>query len=139
MKCPYGEPGDRLWVRETFCDISTDHRPVWFYRADGDEKPDWVKHWKPSIFMPREASRITLEIVSVRVESLQAISGRDAIAEGIDSVQMPTGAVMYDDYMERGAMVARPVSSYATLWDLINGPGSWATNPFVWVIEFKTL
>lgn len=140
VKCPYGELGDRLWVKETHCDIAHEGYPsVWFYRADGDEKPDWVKKWKPSIFMKRKASRITLEIVSVRVERLQEISEADAVAEGIEPVQMPTGEVMYEDYLEGGALVARAVSSYATLWDRINGAGAFSTNPWVWVVEFKKL
>jgi hypothetical protein len=151
MRCPYGEPGDRLWVRETHFEARKwRHAPLFaaapdfMYRADYEYREELrsvigCHHWMPSIFMKREASRITLEIVSVRVERLQNISEADALAEGIKPVQMPTGEVMYDDYLERGAMVARPVSSYASLWASINGPGSWGANPFVWVVEFKRL
>jgi hypothetical protein len=140
VRCPFGEIGDRMWVRET-------HAPMlgggWVYAADYSaerlKQKDGKGFWKPSIFMRREASRISLEIVSVRVERLQDISEADAIAEGIEPVQMPTGEVMYDDYLEPGAMMARPVSSYATLWDRINGAGAWSTNPWVWVVKFKKL
>lgn len=149
LPCPYGEPGDRLWVRETYFEAKKwRHAPVFaaapdfIYRADYEYREELSSvigchHWKPSIFMPREASRITLEILSVRVERLNEISETDARAEGIETVQMPTREVMYDDYLESGALLARAVSSYATLWDKINGGGAWSTNPWVWVVEFQ--
>lgn len=138
IQCPYGVPGDRLWVKET-------HAPMlgggWVYAADYSaerlKQKDARGFWKPSIFCTRQASRITLEIVSVRVARLQDISEADAVAEGIEPVQMPTDEVMFLDYLEQGAMLARSVSSYATLWASINGPGSWALNPWVWVVEFQ--
>ena len=126
---PYGIPGDRLWVRETFAytDSTINDQPGYVYRATD---PDWSEmegfKWKPSIFMPRKASRITLEIVNVRVERLQNITEEDANAEGIPSrmsVQTLTPAV----------------ADYAALWESINGYGSWTMNPWVWVIEFKKL
>ena len=91
--------------------------------------------------MPREASRITLEIVSVRVERLQAISGRDAIAEGIEAFVMDlegSTVTTFRDYLT-GEMNRAARNSYQTLWQSMNGLESWAGNPFVWVIEFKTL
>ena len=91
------------------------------YGATGDLL--WVK-WKPSIYMPRWASRITLEIVSVRVERLKSISEDDAQAEGAE-VPM-TCDVSHS---------AR--NNFAQLWESINGPGSWDANPWVWVVEFK--
>lgn len=138
--CPYGQPGDRLWVRETF------QGPMWFgddkpvnshtqkycyYKADGDGAPEYmdaddnlVCRWKPSIHMPRWASRITLEITGVRVERLRDISDDDSLAEGI----YPTKTGLYP---------GSPRAAYEELWGSINGPGSWAYNPFVWVIEFR--
>ena len=145
FSCPYGQPGDRLWVRETFqhtCDVKGD--ACVRYKADGKAmhswandsgEGDWVKvsgecvpvdnpHWKPSIFMPRWASRITLELTAVRVERVQDIGEDDAIAEGI----------------ERDAMCG-PLSWYQTLWDSINAKRGfgWAVNPWVWVIEFRKI
>jgi len=118
MRCPYGKPGDRLWVRETWC---PDVEPYTFrYKADGDEP---LERWRPSIHIPRWASRITLEVVSVRVERLQNISEDDALAEGITLV-------------ERGTS---PVDQFNKLWESINGPGSWEANPWVWVVEFKRI
>jgi hypothetical protein len=117
-KCPYGKPGDRLWVRETWC---PDFEPYTFrYRADGSEM---VGRWHPSIHMPRWASRITLEVVSVRVERLKVISGDGAYAEGINQQGIGSDAAM--------------VKSFSDLWESINGPGSWEANPWVWVVEFK--
>lgn len=130
--CPYASRrGDRLWVREAF-GISYDGSAIpWtgadaqrdgqvMYRATFDEKPDEGRlPWKPSIHMPRWASRIVLEVTAVRVERLQAISEADAIAEGC--VMLP----------------AR--HCYEALWESINGAGSWDANPWVWVVEFRRL
>jgi hypothetical protein len=124
FRCPYGEPGARLWVRETFTAhgaFGTDGRIAYRADASGGKEPHGL-NWKPSIFMPRKASRITLEIVGVRVERLQDISERDAIAEGV----------------ERDAMCG-PCSWYQMIWEKINGKGSWAKNSFVWVLEFKRI
>lgn len=125
--CPYGQPGDHLWVRETHSvrikpeDASDGVGRVW-YAADGVEYLGGLK-WTPSIHMFRWASRILLEIVSVRVERLHDISRGDAMAEGCPFPNMAQG----DD----------PRKWYADLWNSINGPGSWDANPWVWVIEFK--
>jgi hypothetical protein len=131
--CPYGQPGDRLWVRETWAQpTSLDPGPT-FYRADypsgvprgfQNVPPASEITWKPSIHMPRALSRITLEIVSVRVERLQDISEVDAIAEGcVSSINLPGGRFANENY--------------AWLWEQINGDGSWEANPWVWVVEFK--
>jgi hypothetical protein len=151
--CPYGQPGDRPWVRETFRCGSEYWKPGgnWktgaaaeiHYTAD-DKRVNaecnreqliwWHKHRKPgfmqSIFMPRWASRITLEIVSVRVQRLQDISEADAQAEGV------VGALV----SEAGEHCAF-VPAFAVLWDSINldrGHG-WARNDWVWAVEFKRI
>lgn len=145
---PYGQTGDRLWVRERFrsldcgeVDYFADGPQIWERMQDHIALPDADK-WKPSIHMPRWASRITLEITSVRVERLQDISKADAIAEGIERLTYG-GLTTYrnysitDDLAEVSPMLESPIESYRTLWESITGPSSWDANPFVWVIEFK--
>lgn len=138
-KCPYGQPGDRLWVRETWAPHpdfpETVRRGV--YRADPECKYD-VARWRPSIHMPRWASRILLEVVSVRVERLQDISEEDAKAEGIEPHEVRQFAIFGLSKAERAAVYRdAAVGPYQGLWEQINGAGSWDANPFVWVIEFK--
>lgn len=142
--CPYGQPGDRLWVREAWAtypipwnefkieDLPIDLRdknPVCeiFYKADGSKA--YISRWRPSIHMPRRASRILLEITGIRVERLLDTSHEDAIAEGCSGqgwkVVDPRHPVIY------------PAIEYKALWESINGRGSWNVNPWVWVIEFR--
>lgn len=122
LKCPYGQPGDRLWVRETFAEI--DCRLT--YKADfNDGAHCVVKRWIPSIHMPRWASRITLEITDVRVERLQNISEQDAWAEG---------CLGWDDDVTGGSS---GYGEFSELWVSINGVESWNSNPWVWVVEFR--
>jgi len=140
--CPFGKPGDRLWVRETFQGplFDSDNSKCCVYRADGGEAPEYVdaddnlrQGWKPSIFMPRWASRITLEITGVRVERLQDISASDCYAEGCfrpDQLKSLGSEVTTRDNA-RGA--------YRKLWESINGADSWDANPWVWVVEFKAI
>jgi len=134
--CPYGkprykrDPGDRLWVKESWIPAYfSDKRPG--YRADWRDPEDIPEpKWKPSLFMPRWASRITLEITGVRVERVKAISEDDAKAEGVEG----------DNVGDFGIPCKEYVIPFADLWDSINGkkPGrSWADNPWVWVIEFE--
>ena len=125
---PYGQPGDRLWVRETWMDLRGVEGALGgaMYRATFGNAPEGGK-WRPSIHMPRWASRITLEITSVRVERLQDISEADALEEGIT----------YNDLPNNGLAPRRARTWYCSLWEQINGPGSWDANPWVWVIEFK--
>ncbi|MDO9227133.1 MAG: hypothetical protein Q8M09_12390 [Pseudomonadota bacterium] len=135
IPCPYGSPGDQLWVRETwgvyYDEYVSDclHEPTW-YRADYTPEQESTmampERWRPSIHMPRARSRITLEIVGVRVERLQDISEADAIAEGVT----PSIVGGYLDHLQYRA-------GYQTLWESINGAGSWDANPWVWVIEFR--
>lgn len=150
--CPYGQPGDRLWVRETWRGVveinppgkTTElgvarYVPVQEYcrrveyqaTHERDGEP-----WRPSIHMPRWASRITLEITGVHVERMQDISEADAIAEGIDK----TAFGFWSTYGQREVDgTFSPRSSFQSLWESINGPFSWETNPWVWVIEFRRI
>ena len=137
LSCPYGVPGDRLWVRETWAHINDcDHynhlhgeNVKALYRADGTICP---RRWRPSIHMPRWASRITLEVIGVRVERVASISEADARAEGMDygPDEVPGGPVC-TGYTRR--------IMFQDLWDRINAKRSygWDVNPWVWVMEFK--
>ena len=142
---PYGQPGDRLWVRETYQHANSPHGPyetgcTCFYRADywddphgmdGEKSPEGkYRTWIPSIHMPRAASRINLEVVHVRVERLQAIKHVDCIAEGT-----PGGHGSIPGY----PYAATPREHYRHIWESINGRGSWDANPWVWVVEFKQI
>ena len=142
--CPYGKPGDRLWVRETFIDLrgtGVEHRPDpdgplqrYAYAADcrpgshSDEaRKDFGLKYKPSIHMPRAACRILLEISDVRVERLQDITEKQALAEGI-------GTQATESFRATG--VERPAgSAFRDLW--ASTGGEWEANPWVWVVEFK--
>lgn len=121
LRCPFGVPGDRLWVRETWHyrgGNNIEPSPGFVsYRADGEfTLPGY--EWRPSIFMPRWASRILLEVTTVRVERLQEISWEDHIAEGT-----PIGM------------------TFSELWDSINAKRDypWESNPWVWAITFKRI
>lgn len=143
---PYGVPGDRLWVREAFCEVFDAQygEQDWFdFRATPrhsavapagweNEPPEArALKWVPSIHMPRRASRIDLEVTGVRVERLQDISPADAIAEGI---------TLHPDHHHRPATSAYgPVQTYRDLWEDINGAGAWDVNPLVWVVEFRRI
>jgi hypothetical protein len=132
LACRYGQPGDLLWVRETW---ATDDDKTFWYRADGETYNAGLP-WRPSIHMPRAASRITLEIVSVRVERVQDISREDARAEGLTWVA-PTWGIPGIANSWNGD----PRESFKALWNDINakrGHG-WDSNPWVWVVEFKRL
>jgi hypothetical protein len=135
--CPYGQPGDRLWVRETHSPMGDTQSPssCW-YRADR-EYPQ-VRKWIPSIHMRRQYSRILLEVVSVRVERLNDCSAADAIAEGIRRIDEGFERWHPDPAdTEHTGTTKDPVLSYRGLWESINGAGSWDANPWVWVVEFK--
>lgn len=188
LQCPYGQPGDRLWVKETWHPSARMGVEVELeYLADESARlvtcqPDDLKPtidrmlakraWVPSIFMPRWASRITLEVVSVRVERLQDISEADAWQEGITDLsdamnsrplQTFANLCMAFPKTDLGRLAADDMKlfqfgndpkqrsdyekvvgttgrgCYAYLWESINGQGSWAKNPFVWVVEFRRI
>ena len=162
--CPLGKPGDQLWVRETWSDVNNSGCPSVAYRADGEVRdlgeedgeeadpnlekyrfatwyPDQINgtegRWRPSIHMPRWASRIQLEITNVGVQRLQNISSGDAVREGI--CQLPASGRYCinpgDQYFGGASHSAKEV--YSWLWESIYGEGSWGANPWVWVIEFE--
>ena len=151
--CPYGIPGDRLWVRETWSLMRIVNRNTGIernqvvYRAslpDGYDMFGIIGHkWRPSIHLKRSDSRILLEITAVRCERLQDISEADAMAEGVTTIwpdgprqdKGPNHYTIEVGYVSYNAPTAAGV--YSMLWDQINGDGSWAANPWVWVIEFK--
>ncbi len=142
--CPYGQPGDRLWVRETWAHgthamaAERDGDGPFVYAATDREDRRLGDRWRPSIHMPRAASRITLEITGVRVERLQDISDNDALAEGVAQAvreRLPK----IQQCGEYDVIDADPVDEYRELWESINGPASWESNPWVWVVSFQPI
>lgn len=136
--CPYGRPSDRLWVRETWGHFERAPKAgdQIYYRADGECLE--IEPWRPSIHMPRWASRLALEITGIRVERLQDISEADAIAEGC--TQFPNGYYRGGPHKVSGLkQMASAVHAYRDLWESINGAGSWDANPWIWVVDFKRL
>lgn len=157
IKCPYGVPGDRLWVRESWnvSGLAFGMKPrltkfaaksAWKYQATDT---DWQHGWKPSIHMPRWASRLTLEITAVRVERLQDITTEQILAEGVaypvSERRTPlirvSGKFPPLDYLPDGEPTHEQLLSahFASLWDSINGAESWNANPWVWVLTFKRI
>ena len=166
--CPYGQPGDRLWVREAFrfaasldrlspndvgekaldAGYNTPWAPTQF-EADGRRAGAWhgfdtpptvttPGKLRPGIHMPRWACRLVLEITGVRVERLNEISDSDCWAEGIDECDGSLDEVKICRLAKTmGRTFEDPQPTYAALWEAINGAGSWATNPWVWVVEFR--
>ena len=145
FRCPYGVPGDRLWVRETH---HIDYYPagtlnahgnpgVIHYRADTDIiSQSWDGQWRPSIYMPRWASRITLEVVSVRVERVQDITPSDCIAEGVEVIANEWGTPWYKGPQGEWKSSREAFSAF---WNSINAKRGfpWSSNPWVWVVEFR--
>ncbi|HBR5527454.1 TPA: morphogenetic protein [Klebsiella pneumoniae] len=139
--CPFGAVGDRIWVRETWARYNIDQNSHDIaYRAT--TPADWPEEgrWRPSIHMPRWASRILLEITNVRVERLNAISEEDAEAEGIDMEALYDSQDCYDCIADHN-MTGRPTvtGAFKYLWESIYGEEGWKSNPWVWVIEFKRI
>jgi hypothetical protein len=153
LACPYGADGDRLWVRETWqawrqinveydeweveTDVELMRNATLEYRATSDS----LGPWRPSIFLPRWASRITLEITEVRVQRLQDISEDDALAEGCsghDPDPVDQGGAIYA--WKGRSSAPCPRAHFLALWDGINGKRApWASNPWVWAITFRRL
>jgi hypothetical protein len=143
--CPYGQVGDQLWVRETWatlgsldslapCELNQKTSPL-FYKTDGEDFPMYLDKgkWRPSIFMPRWASRITLTITEVRVERLQEISEEDAFAEGCRNQVLSNFAPNFD-------IAIRPASVvFHEYWDKLNAKRGygWEVNPWLWCISFE--
>lgn len=143
-RCPYGQPGDRIWVKEAHRISPGEDAPVFSGQISGLLRWPHVTYadattkrcdtpWqgvfgklRPSIHMPRWASRIDLDITDIRVERLQDISEADAVEEGIQ--EWIDGGIDHDGY---------PRDAFRSLWESINGPGSWGANPWVWVVKFE--
>lgn len=169
FKCPYGQPGDRLWVKETwqYYGWTEDGEPFIRYAADNKSlirhvnSDEWAekvwdifaklsvpenynidrhareRRWRPSIHMPRWASRITLRITDIRVDRLQGIKNKDAMAEGVNG--WPEYGSMVNDTGEP-PVVWNYIDPFRKLWDSINGNRtgcSWDSNPWVWVVCFE--
>lgn len=136
LNCPYGKPGDRLWVKEAFAGNGDD---LVYWRAGSEYPTSLVTTWKSPIFMSRWASRITLEIQMVRVERVQAISQADAFAEGCLGTECYRNPRFIGYVTDSGKL---PEEEYRELWDSINGKRNggiyaWQKNPWVWVLEFN--
>lgn len=164
IDCPYGKPGDQLWVREAWhagacadvfkpSELSArfwkhDNGGLWYPATDTKPlKPvSPMGRYRYARFMPRWASRIQLEITGIRAERLQDITEEDAIAEGCEPEEIKASEVMaMEPCQERDLarlMVGgclSPKFIYSMLWDEINGDGAWNTNPWVWVVSFKRI
>ena len=145
VRCPYGEPGDSLWVRETWA-VPHEYDAMapseigasapWHYAATEDLGG---LRKRQSIFLPRRGSRITLEITGVRVERLQQISEADATAEGIAELSLQDGehGAWWSAAPDRRLHSRTPRGAFFRLWRSIHGKGSWDANPWVWVVEFQ--
>lgn len=123
--CPFGSPGDLLWVREAFC--GGQHGTPYLYRASWQQN-DFMR-WRPSIHMPRWASRITLEVKAVRVERVQEIDERDAASEGFENI----------DGFDGHPLASPEIELFRRAWNSIYAPNGlgWDKNPWVWVVEFE--
>lgn len=170
LQCPFGHPGDRLWVRETWGVLDQffegiDQQPdrpfkiikeekfgkgyygssYVIYGADGpnswaNDEGEECTRWKPSIHMPRWASRITLEITGVRVERLKKITRLEALKEGFQGHEPIPGEDDERIFAWEGRSSAPdPLAHFAATWDSLYGFGSWEANPWVWVIEFRRI
>ena len=162
--CPYGQAGDRLWVREAWAQINVAQAPgeSWVVYRECDNRTDYGGPWKPSIHMRRRDSRILLEVTDVRVERLQNISDDQAKAEGMVytdfGMQERRGKASLDggktfhpmtpqqapgwhagDATHPDQCLDRARWAFANLWEKINGEYSWDANPWVWAVEFKRI
>ena len=153
IACPYGQVGDRLWVRENGWErpartpkMLRDGADTWerFYfdalldYGEAEDLKGYGFKRRPSIHMHRAFCRTVLEITEVRVERLQAIGEEDAIAEGVEFHN--GGGIGHSGYrhvQSHGFVYGTPTEAFKVLWESINGKGSWSQNPWVWVIAFK--
>lgn len=147
ITCPYGKPGDIIWVRETWQKVSTYPEPDCFGKYLYKSMGDTPETWKPSIFMPKDACRLFLMITDVKVERLQDISKKDAIAEGIEPD--PIGDGLFKNYLSSyhanmkekkrfsNYSYISASESFKSLWMSINGEENWNSNPWVWCISFE--
>jgi hypothetical protein len=137
--CPKGKPGDVLWVRETFMKSPNYGIEPYYYKASVSEQflEECTDPWKPSIYMPKTAARIWLEITDVRVERLQNISNENAIAEGIEKI----GKHRFKNYLNdlNKDYFYSPIDSFRSLFESIVGEQSWKAGPWVWAISFKCI
>ncbi|MBK7885494.1 MAG: hypothetical protein IPJ81_18145 [Chitinophagaceae bacterium] len=151
--CPYGQLGDVLWVRETWCYMDASPNNCAYKEDFGSEPVSW--NWKPSIYMSKEVCRLFLKVKSIKVERLQDITEEDAIAEGVqdasctDHTTCPS-SLCKDGCSAKGTYYNYPtdfdgepcysaVESFEQLWQSINGEKSWDANPWVWVIKFERI
>lgn len=153
--CPYGVPGDRLWVKETFAErVDIDGKDpaqrarakhYLMFKANGDDPRDpdnfhtWGR-WRSPRYMPRWASRITIDVISVRVERLHAITEEDARAEGVRELPLQEGQAGAWWTADPSASLAAPdpVLAFCKLWDSLNAKRApWASDPWVWRVEFR--
>ena len=155
QRCPYGQVGDVLWVRESCLWVMLDHahdllegakdRTQWVYKASVHS--DFIKYakerygykWKPSIHMPKDACRIFLEITNIRVERLNDIKILDALREGMISMEYKGYPSWTHNIEKYPNGFSTPIGCFSHLWNSINGPETWEVNPWVWVIEFKRI
>ena len=152
--CPYGQPGDRLWVRATWNRFEPWSGTHYAANYDGfgigpdddpDHIPDHKVRWRPSIHMPRAACRLVLEVTGVRVERLQDMTLDDLCEEGIselleDPDSVPGRAFSRAEHAAIGGVPMQHIPEmygFAALWDSLNGSSSWSANPWVWVVEFR--
>lgn len=133
VRCPYGQPGDLIYVRETWA-------PAWnqvLYKANERYGKYEGQKWKPSIHMPKEAARIWLQVTSIKVERLKDITEEDAKAEGVEKID--ESIFCWKHYGGKYAGCSNAKTSFQSLWQSINGDESWQANPWVWVVSFKVL
>jgi len=139
VDCPYGQVGDVLWVRESFAEVRNLHGArLWYVYKTGYRTNNGLHPWRPSIHMPATACRSWCIITGIECQRLQDITTEDAIGEGIAVVSVANQKqTYYRNYHSEKGYVSRPVNSYQTLWESINGLDSWDANPWVWVVHYQ--
>lgn len=146
-KCPYGNIETKLWIRETWRPAMSDSHQCYAYRADlsykcGKPMPDDcenILNWRPSIFMPKEAARIFLEVSQVQIQRLHDISEEDALSEGIEPLDDDQNQYIPAIANNNAYIASSAKEAFQELWQSINGSESWKSNPWVWVISFEQI